>query len=259
MNLKEVYESSYNYLLNITNGIISEQQIDKFIRYSDSGNWNSIKEAYEILAVILQDYDRFPNLIKYKEREKEIRAILKDFEDLNYIASLNSEELCSKFKSKFNFSKETMWKRYCKGLISGAKFLLQFDTVEELKSTLDSFNANDMTREAFALLLSQKIDNMGFAIACNWVKELGYYEYPKPDTHTKDICRTLKLIDSKSKDIDAFEAIVKVAKEAQVPAYTVDKVWWLICSGNFYRYNIQLENQKQLKVKFLNALSQAFN
>ena len=116
-----------------------------------------------------------------------------------------------------------------------------------------SFNKNDMTREAFALFLSRKIFNMGFAIACNWLKELGYYKYAKPDTHTKDVCRSLELL-TDDDDIKCFEAMIKTANEAGVEAYKVDKVWWLICSGNYYRYNIILPNPRQRKERFLNML-----
>lgn len=121
-------------------------------------------------------------------------------------------------------------------------------------STFDSFDKSDMTREAFALLIQSKIYNMGFALACNWLKELGYYKYAKPDRHTKDVCKALRLISSDN-DIECFEAMMKTAQEAGVEAYAVDKVWWLICSGNFYRYEIQLPNPRQRKAKFLELLS----
>ena len=91
---------------------------------------------------------------------------------------------------------------------------------------------------------------MGFAIACNWLKELGYYKYAKPDTHIKDVCLALNLIQNND-DISCFEAIIKVANAAGIDAYKVDKVWWLICSGNFYRYNIVLPHPKHRKEQFI--------
>lgn len=137
--------------------------------------------------------------------------------------------------------------------------MLTFKDYNDFKSTFDSFDNNDMTREAFALLLSTKIYNMGFALACDWLKELGYYHYAKPDTHTKDICAALNL-SANDDPIGCFEAMVKIAKSAEVDAYKVDKVWWLICTGNFYRYNVKLPlaGSPKLKEKFISALKKEF-
>ena len=85
---------------------------------------------------------------------------------------------------------------------------------------------------------------MGFAIACNWLKELGYEHYAKPDTHTMDICAALGLSEPKDA-LGSFEAMVRIAKEAGVVEYKVDKVWWVICTGNFYRNDVQLPKTKQ--------------
>lgn len=256
MNLKKVYEFSYSFLIDEASDYLTKQQIDDFISNPDVKNCNSIKKAYELLIVMLQDFNRYPNVIKYDERKEYIKNTLHNY-DLNYIANLNPDVLLQSFREEFKFTKDTMWLRYVKGLITGAKFMNSFTNFDDFRSTFDSFNINDMTREALALFLSTKITNMGFAIACNWLKELGYYEYAKPDTHTKDICNTLCLA-PKNDDIACFEAMVKVAKEAGVEVYKVDKVWWLICSGDFYRYHIKLPNQKKLKENFLTALKQNF-
>ena len=71
----------------------------------------------------------------------------------------------------------------------------------------------------------------------------------------KDICQTLGVIDENRTDIDCFEAMIKVARECKVEPYKLDKVWWLICSGNYYRYNIQLPNPQKNKTEFLNCFS----
>lgn len=256
MDLKAVYNYSYDFLVEQAKGYVSKQDVDDFISNPDTKSLSSLCDAYELLLNIIQDFNRYPNVIKFAERKTEIRSILHDY-DLQYIANLSPDELLQTFKKRFKFDKDKMWLRYTKGVISGAKFMLGFKDFSEFKSTFDSFNVNDMTREAFALFLSKKIDNMGFAIACNWLKELGYYQYAKPDTHTKDICEVLGLA-PKDDDLACFEAMVKVSKAAGVDAYKVDKVWWLICSGNFYRYNKMLPNPGQRKDLFLTELKRKF-
>lgn len=256
MNLKDVYDFSHGFLVEQANGYVSKQKVDEFISNPDKKELTSLADAYELLLNILQDFNRYPNVIKFSERNDKIKSILDNY-NLEYIASLQPEDLLAKFKTEFKFDKDAMWLRYTKGVISGAKFMCSFKDFNEFKSTFDSFNVNDMTREAFALFLSKKIDNMGFAIACNWLKELGYYQYAKPDTHTKDICDALGLA-PKDDDLACFEAMVRVSKDAGVEAYKVDKVWWLICSGNFYRYNILLPNPGQRKEQFLSELKKRF-
>jgi hypothetical protein len=254
MDIKDIYIYSYNYLVEISKHYVSVEQINNFVSQYDGNKISSIADAYDLLINILQDFQMYPKVIKYSERSADIKDAIR-FPDLNYCSNLDATKLSNYFIKKYNSSSKVCWIRYCKGIISGARFLNQFKDYNEFKSVCDSFNSNDVTREAFALFLQTKIDNMGFAIACNWLKELGYVNYPKPDVHMKDICQTLGLIDEKRTDIDCFEAMIKVARECKVEPYKLDKVWWLICSGNYYRYNIQLPNPQKNKAEFLNCFS----
>ncbi len=257
MNLKDVYDFSYQYLLNMASGDLTKAQIDEMISCPDvNPEQITIQSAYELMLSMLQDFSRYSNVINYKSHSEKIKDILHDY-DLSFISTLDPSNLLGRFKKEFEFKKDTMWMRYSKGVVSGAKFLIKFKDHDEFISTLNSFDQSDMTRIAFALYLSSTIDNMGFAVACNWLKELGYSNYAKPDTHTKDICDALGLA-SKKNDIDCFEAIGKVAREAGVKAYSVDKVWWLICTGNFYRYNIKLPTPAKTKKVFISELQQRF-
>lgn len=256
MDCKEIYEFSYKYLKDEAKGYFTVQQIDDHISNPDAKNCNSISEVYECLLYILQDFNRYPKVIQYNKRKESIKQILHNY-DLDYISELNPDCLFQSFKEEFKFTTKTMWLRYSKGIISGAKFIKEFKNYDDLKSTFDAFDVNDMKREEFALLLSTKIDNMGFASACNWLKELGYYKYVKPDIHLKAVCDVLCLSPTKN-DIDYFEAIIKFAKAADVEPYTLDKVWWLICTGTFYRYDVQLPNPQKRKDDFLAALKQKF-
>ena len=259
MDLQRVYKFSYNYLLEKALGYITEDRINAFISECDGKNCNSLIDVYELLLAMLQDYNRFPNVIKFYDRKNEMKRILHNF-DLEYIADQTPEKLLSAFKNEFGFEKDKLWLRYTKGVISGAKFMLAFSSFDEFKSIIDYFDENDMTREALALYLPNKIHNMGFAIACNWLKELGYSHFAKPDTHTKDICAALGL-SSPQDDIGCFEAMAKIAREASVKEYTVDKVWWAICSGKFYRDGVELPDAGSSKLKrdFILALKKEFH
>ena len=257
MNQKNIYKFSYDYLIEISKDFLSKEKVDSFINQTDAANLNSLSDVYEILLVILQDFQMYPKVINYADREADIKEAI-HFPDLKYCAALKPEELASCFINKYNAKGKMCWVRYCKGVVSGAKYLSQFKDLEDFKNVCDSFDANEVTREAYALFLQTKIDNMGFAIACNWLKELGYMNYPKPDVHMKDICFALDFIDQKKNDIDCFEAMLLVAKQCGIEPYKLDKVWWLICSGNYYRYNIQLPNPQKNKAIFINKLKEQF-
>ena len=255
MDLKDVYAFSYDYLIKQSSPYVSQKQIDVFLTTPDIGKCDSLIDAFRMLLIILQDFNRFPQVIKYVERQDTFKSLLHDY-DLNYVASCSPETLLEEFRSSFHFEKDALWMRYTKGIVSGAKYLSQFKDYASFKNVCDSYDTNIQQRIKFAKYLSKNIYNMGFAIACNWLKELGYVEYSKPDTHIKDICGALRLASPRD-DVECFRAVGTVAQEAGVSAYSVDKVWWLICSGNFYRYDIQIPGSN-LKETFIKELIKRF-
>lgn len=66
-----------------------------------------------------------------------------------------------------------------------------------------------------------------------WVflKELGYFNLPKPDVQLKAIFRGLSLAASRAGDYDVFKAAARIAAHQGVTAYNVDKLFWLVGSG----------------------------
>jgi hypothetical protein len=87
------------------------------------------------------------------------------------------------------------------------------------------------------LLLSEMISGIGFALACDLIKELGFVRYAKPDVHLIEVFSKLGL--SEANPIDNFLAITRVSDicsefDATITPYKVDKIVWLICSGRYY-------------------------
>lgn len=63
-------------------------------------------------------------------------------------------------------------------------------------------------REDKRLLLEQQIVGIGFALACDFLKELEYVNFAKPDVQLRDIFKGLELCPPKSSDYELFKAII---------------------------------------------------
>lgn len=128
----------------------------------------------------------------------------------------------------------SIWPHYCQTILSAANFVEQFESVNDFFSWADFFDQDDRARASLPLLLSREIEGFGFALSRDFLKELGYVNFPKPDVHLRDIFSSLNLCQAKADDYQLFKAIIRLARHADVSAYNADKVFWLIGSGYFY-------------------------
>lgn len=147
----------------------------------------------------------------------------------------------------------SIWPQYCKTILSAANFLVEFSTADEFYQWVDFFDRDNRSRSALPLLLEREIDGIGFALACDFLKELGYINFAKPDIHIRDIFTGIGLCPARAYDYDVFKAVVRVAMNVGVTPYNVDKLFWLIGSGNFYE-DAQIGNNgrvRSLKKEFI--------
>lgn len=128
----------------------------------------------------------------------------------------------------------SIWPHYCQTILSAASFIEQFASASDFFSWVDFFDRDDRARPSLPMLLSREIDGFGFALSCDFLKEMGYVNFPKPDVHLHDIFTSLGLCNDKSDEYQLFKAVIRVANHAGVNAYNADKVFWLIGSGYFY-------------------------
>ncbi len=230
------YNLSYNYLLSILPENIKENDLEKYF-IGDNRNANSLEDVFERLIISAQNYQGMPRFIKFGERKEKIKELLHNY-DLNWIANQSVEDLFKVFHDEFKFSianeniKYNSWYKWSNSIIDGAKYLKGFDSFELFTNYLDVYNSNPKTRVALPLVISTKVSGIGFALACDFVKELGYLNYPKPDVHIMDICTGLNLCESNVMEV--FETIVEIAEKSGHTSYELDKILWLICSGKFY-------------------------
>ena len=128
----------------------------------------------------------------------------------------------------------SIWPRYCRSVLSGARFLSQFSTADDFYRWVDLFDEDERARPALPLLLAQEIEGFGFALACDFLNGLGYENFSKPDVHVKEIFGGLGLCAEGAGDYEVFKAVGRLARNAGVTPYNADKLFWLVGSGYFY-------------------------
>lgn len=102
--------------------------------------------------------------------------------------------------------------------------------------------------------VEKEVFGLGFPLACDFLKELGYCEYPKPDVHIKDIFVAFDLCENN--DYSAYKAVIEMANIVKDSAYNVDKMLWLIGSGDYYKHNITIGTNKD---KFIDKVKNKYN
>jgi hypothetical protein len=161
---------------------------------------------------------------------------------------------------KMRDTNRSLWPLYCKTVIDSAHFLANFESIEAFYDWANFFANDSKSKPALPMLISMEIDGIGFPLACDFLKEIGFEQYGKPDVHIKEIFKALDIIDanenSSSKlDYESLKAFDRIAKINNVSPYAVDKVFWLIGSGDFYLSDIKIgQNRNDFIEKVKNQL-----
>lgn len=160
-------------------------------------------------------------------------TVLSKYED-NWEVLLDQIVKDVKPRGQISRAPKGIWPRYCKTILSAAVFLEQFASAGDFFKWIDFFDKDDRARASLPMLLDNEIEGFGFALSCNFLKELGYVNFPKPDVHLRDIFTELELCREGDDQYHLFKAIIRVATHAKVTPYNADKTFWLIGSGFFY-------------------------
>jgi hypothetical protein len=149
------------------------------------------------------------------------------------------------------------WTIFCKGAVSAAEYLRQFDSLDDFLLLVRDFDSRPTTKPALPLLLATEIFGLGFALACDFLKELGFTAYSKPDVHWLDIFSTLDI--AQRSELAVFRAVSLIASEVGETPYAVDKAFWLIGSGRLYLDDIVFQTNKEEFTRRVSAQWRATN
>lgn len=249
------YSAAYEYLLRIADkcGISEERLRARYLTTTRSG-FRTMDDVFDHLVATAQNGYSMPRSIAYRTSNAEELARMLGGPSVRDMAAKSREELyrdiCSlgRFEARDPDKKRNLWYRWCGSVVDGARFLSPYGSVGEFFAYIDVFASPDESlsaltrahmRVALPLLIASQVSGMGFALACDFVKEMGCPDYGKPDVHLTRVFSELGLCDSEEQ-LDVFAAISRVAANAssllgcEVTPYELDKVVWLICAGDFY-------------------------
>jgi hypothetical protein len=139
-------------------------------------------------------------------------------------------------RGKIRTTSRSIWPKYCTTILSASIFVAQFKDGADFRAWANHLYSDERTMAALPLILSEEIEGIGYPLACDFLKELGYFNYGKSDVHVREIFSGLGLCTHNASPYQIQRAITRVAKATGAMPYDVDKVFWLIGSGKFYKH-----------------------
>ena len=200
---------------------------------------------FERLFDSLINRTMLPNIFKKgenyekKNSRKNISDVLFEYDGLKILKEhKTSEKLFKEFQKelKFDNEKNKLAKEVCQGIIDGCNFFKRFEDGKEFKRFLEQITSKKEIMLALPLYLSKEIKGFGFALSCDFLKECGFKDYLKPDTHIIDIFKKIHGVKNMSqwecykKFIEFLDCLNE--KEDKKSAYEIDKILWLNCKVN---------------------------
>ena len=250
------FNHAYNFLLERTNRVITEEEIKQtYLKPIELASKDiSMKKIYRNMLFSAQNKQRrsnntiggkiggFDNLSKVLGNFDH-NYVLEHFTDYMQIIDEVRENLPLKAPIVIseNDPNKSLWPQFSNTCVSAARFLTNFKDAKDFICWAETFQKDERSIEGLPLILSAEIYGFGFPLACDFLKELGFENYGKPDVHIKDIFRAYKFIDeldsktnTNESNCRVFKKMLEISKSIGISCYTLDKVIWLIGSGDFY-------------------------
>jgi len=265
MKDKRVYEEGLAFLIQMFP--LDAQLLERYFtpNYTDRLTRN---EIYERMLLSSTNVGRNITTIKkhlghewgtgeQKVRWSDLKSKLYDFDPVQIIAaygtdSSNWDQILRDVQPELSPIPQTV-ARFFKTVISAANFMSQFESATDFYQWVGFFDNDKRAKATLPMLIAYEVDGFGFTLACDFIKELGYPDFPKPDGHLKDIFKALQLCDAKADDYWVYKAIIRAAKNAGVTAYKLDKILYLIGSGDFYHHDRTITGRKPEFIRHLKA------
>ena len=234
---QNIYNKAYNMLVNYARAQgIDEPNLQKY--FQPQNNMSFMERAAESL----QNSGHMRNSIKFKENRATIKEVLCDYNVGKISATYEKwQDIYKEFLDKGiddNTKKENggNWRKYSRGVYEMACFLETYE--DDLRSICQKGKYDDKIFQ-FLKKLKNEVYGIGIALACDFLKECGCVCLVKPDIHIIKIYNEIfgkKIPDAPTdnKAEEVIKSMARMAEEIGETPYKLDKIFWLICTGEFY-------------------------
>lgn len=245
---RKVYRIARSFLLTIHG--VTDAMVEKHLVVPESERPATLAEVFAHLAFTAQNYWAMRHIIGCQLGPRgvyELTELLSDFDPAAVVEEYGDdwERLLDHIDETFfpgaprERAQGKPWRKFCLALVTGAQWLTQFEDANALYRWLERRDKSARSRFKAAGIIAANIHGYGRPVACDFIKELGFPNWSKPDVHLKRVFVALGLAAS-SDNWTVFEAIDRLARNVDVSPYHADKVLWLICSGRFYHDGIEV-------------------
>ncbi len=239
MKKLELYQFGYKYL--VENCKIETERLDYYLNFWKYRQPATIEELCKNMIDHAKNRRDMSNSIGELQHLSEV---LFNFNPQRILARYSNwevlfDEINLKVKTPGRMEKNNphnYWVIYCKSILSIAVFLTRFKSVENFRKYSNQFLTGDLDlRLALPLIIKEEIFGYQFALACDFIKENVSPEFIKPDTHIRYIFTETGICKKGDSDFDIFRHGIKYCQEIEIMPYNVDRLFWLIGSGDLFK------------------------
>lgn len=242
-NLSYAYDKAKEFLIKQIPSKTPELVLEHYLSLPDKSHSPvSLEELYQRLLESAQNANMKAGVIgKAIGGVDKLGVVLFGFNPQKVLDfyGVDAERVLSDIEAKLSPSGQvrkesrSIWPKYCETILSAARFFEQFSSGDEFYAWANHFYQDKRSIAALPMLLSEEIYGIGYALACDFLKELGFIKYGKPDVHVIEIFAGLGLCHEKASPYEIQKIIIQISEAKNVSAYNVDKLFWLIGSGEF--------------------------
>lgn len=240
---KQFYSVSFEYLIKQLPEARAMEIMAEHLDLEDASQTHvTLNKLYEGLLISAQNVQGKPNQIgRAIGGIGQLARITNDFDPSWVVEHYRSsdeifEQVLAVLKPSGRVNREPrgVWPKYCRTMFTAARFFSQFESGQDFYICANRLYSDIRSQDALPLWIAHHVDGVQYALACDFLKEKGFLDYGKPDVHVKDILKYVGLCAHNASEHEFQAEIRAIAKAIGKTAYHVDKLIWLLGSGNFY-------------------------
>ena len=253
-----IYKRAVKFLLGKKQQGITKEVLDAYFFEAEKPRPDSLNGIFLALLKAAQNAQRKSNVIGKslgRGGVEQLGSVLGNFNP-NFVKSRyhSWEQLFDTIKRDIKPRGEMaktsrgIWPGYCQTVIESAGFLSRFSSAEDFYRFVEPLakSPDERVNLALPLLIDKSIKGFGFALSCDFFRQLGFSQYAKPDVHINKILKGLCVCSTEESDYGVTLALNRIARKAHVTPFAVDKALWLIGSGKFYKHKSSIGKNGQL-------------